>query len=92
MNIQIKSLGIVMHYMEKLLHERGKVWAYCLRNGVFVPGRYATNGGDYNVDTFAEVKARVMRLASDGTILLKVPLVRLRRFLSMSSHQISAKS
>ena len=50
-------------------------------------GRYATNCGGCNVGTFAEVKARVMRLASDGTILLKVPLVRLRRFLSMSSYQ-----
>src|SRR5437867_8757528 len=65
-----------MHYMETIrvgqeLQEGSRTWAYCLCNGVFVLGRYATNCGGCNVGTFAEVKARVMRLASDGPILFE---------------------
>jgi hypothetical protein len=58
-----------MHYMETIrvgqeLQEGGRTWAYCLCHGVFVRG-------SCNVGTFAEVKARVMRLASDGPILFE---------------------
>jgi len=65
--------------------------ADCLRNGDFVLGRYTTNCGGCNVTAaLADVKARVMRLATDGPLLLKASYLRL--LLVIPTHSLKGPS
>lgn len=67
----------VTRYMEVIcveeeLKQGTKTWAYRLRNGVSVLGRYTTVcGGCDTVKTFADVKAGVTELASHGPVLFE---------------------
>jgi hypothetical protein len=67
----------VTRYMKTIrvaeeLKVSGRTWAYRLQNGVFVLGRYTTVcGGCDTINTFAEVKAGVLELASQGPVLFE---------------------
>jgi hypothetical protein len=63
----MKSIGVAEE-----LKKSGRTWAYLLQNGVFVLGRYTTAcGGCDTINTFAEVKAGVLELASQGPVLFE---------------------
>jgi hypothetical protein len=58
--------------VEEELKRSGKIWAYRLRNGIFVLGRYTTAcGGCDTIKTFADVKAGVTELASLGPVIFE---------------------
>lgn len=62
----------VIRVEEELKQGGGKTWAYRLRNGVSVLGRYTTAcGGCDTVKTFADLKAGVTELASHGPVLFE---------------------
>jgi hypothetical protein len=67
----------VTQYMKTIrvaeeLKVSGRTWAYRLQNGVFVLGRYITAcGGCDTIRTFAEVKAGVTELSSQGPVLFE---------------------
>ncbi len=62
----------VIRVEEELKQGGGKTWAYRLRNGVSVLGRYTTAcGGCDTVKTFADLKAGVTELASFGPVLFE---------------------
>ena len=58
--------------VEEELKQGGKTWAYRLRNGVSVLGRYTTAcGGCDTVKTFADVKDGVTALARLGAVIFE---------------------
>jgi hypothetical protein len=68
---------VVRRYMELIgvaneLEDDGKIWAYELKNGVYVLGRYQTVcGGCDTIHSFAEIRAGVTQLAKYGHVLFE---------------------